>query len=59
MLEYKKIRKTSLSGEAFEYLFSAEKVGSRIVSYEELAELYEKFKVASDTDHLIIHAQEY
>lgn len=59
VLEYKNIRKTSLSGEAFEYLFTAEKVGSRRLGYDELAALYEKFEIASEDDNLIIHAQEY
>src|SRR5438034_9996259 len=33
VLEYKTMRKVYLSGEAFEYLFAAGKVGSRVFSY--------------------------
>ena len=58
-MQYKTMRGTSLSGEAFEYLFNAGKVGSRMLSYEELIELYEKFEVATAREHVIIHAQEF
>lgn len=53
------MRETSLSGEAFEYLFTAGKVGSRMLSYDELSELYERFEVAANREHVIIHAQEF
>jgi hypothetical protein len=59
VLEYKTMRGTSLSGEAFEYLFTAGKVGSRMLSYDELTELYERFEVAANREHVIIHAQEF
>lgn len=59
VLEYNTIRGTSLAGEAFEYLFTAGKVGSRMLSYDELTELYEKFEVAANREHVIIHAQEF
>lgn len=59
LLEYNSMRKTSLSGEAFEYLFTTGKIGSRMISYNELQNLYSQFKVSSDPDHIIIHAQEF
>lgn len=59
VLEYDRIRSTSLSGEAFEYLFTAGKIGSRMLSYEELTELYEKFDLTANHGHVIIHAQEF
>jgi hypothetical protein len=58
VIEYKKIRPTSLSGEAFEYLFTANKIGSRKLEYDELERLYEKFKVSASNDQIVIHAQE-
>lgn len=59
VLEYKTIRKVSLSGEAFEYLFAAGKVGSRMLSYADLMKLYFRFEVAKDREHVVIHAQEF
>jgi len=59
VLEYKHVRKVSLSGESFEHLFTAGKVGSRMLSYEELMKLYSRFEVAQDREHVVIHAQEF
>lgn len=58
VLKYKKIKETSLAGEAFEYLFTAGKVGSRMVGYDELAQLYERYKVESRRGQVVVHAQE-
>lgn len=58
VLEYKSIRSTSLSGEAFEYMFTYDKLGSRPVQYGQLGDLYEKLRISADPDHLVIHAQE-
>lgn len=59
VLRYKNIRKISLSGESFEYLFTAGKIGSRMLSYKELIKLYSRFEVAQVKDHVVIHAQEF
>jgi hypothetical protein len=59
LLEYEHIRETSLSGEAFVYLFTSGKVGSRSLTYAELAGLYSRFRIASESDHLVIYAQEF
>jgi len=59
ILEYKAMRKESLSGEAFDYLFTAGKVGSRTLSYQQLTKLYAKFEVAGNREHVVLHAQEF
>ncbi|MGA9768197.1 MAG: hypothetical protein WBV94_04100 [Blastocatellia bacterium] len=59
VLEYKNMRNTSISSEAFEYLFNTGKVGSRMLTYEELVELYAKFEVSAQREHVVIHAQEF
>lgn len=59
VLEYKAMRKVSLSGEAFEYLFTAGKVGSRMLSYHELTKVYANFEVAPNREHVVVHAQEF
>lgn len=58
-LEYNQIKGTSLSSEVFEYLFNAGKIGSRMLAYPELTELYKKYEVAASENHVIIHAQEF
>lgn len=59
ILEYKKMRAISLSSEMFEQLFNKEKIGSRLLTYAELKELYAEHKVAADEDTVIIYAQEF
>ncbi len=59
ILEYEGIKKTSLSSEIFEYLFSAGKIGSRKLDYIELTEVYHRFEISSSKDRVVIHAQEF
>lgn len=58
-LTFDSMRGTSLSYEAFEYLFNAGKIGSRMISYIELIEIYKKYEVATSDSHVVIHAQEF
>ncbi|MYM81988.1 hypothetical protein GTP44_08445 [Duganella sp. FT50W] len=58
-LEYKKIKDVSLSAEMFEQLFNKGKIGSRLLTYDELREIYQKHKVVSSEDSVIIYAQEF
>lgn len=59
MINYESIRNVSLSQEVFEYLFSSGKIGSRWLSHTELAKLYEQFAIGTDSDRVIIHAQDF
>ena len=59
VLEYNNIKSISLSSETFEYLFNKGKIGSRSLSYPELAKLYLKYAIASSEDTVIIYAQEF
>jgi hypothetical protein len=59
VLEYSKIRDVSLSSETFEQLFNKGKIGSRLLTYSELEELYEEHEVASGNDTVVIYAQEF
>jgi hypothetical protein len=59
LLRYEDVRKVSLSQDVFEHLFSKGKIGSRLLSYVELANLYEKFEVMTDRDRILIHAQDF
>lgn len=59
ILEYKKIRDVSLSSEMFEQLFNKGKIGSRLLDYAELKELYAEHDVAADEDTVVIYAQEF
>ncbi len=56
-LELEEMREKSVSGEAFEYLFTLDKLGSRKMTHEELVKLYAEYQVDS-TNHVIVHAQE-
>ena len=58
-LRYDCIRDTSLSHTVFEGLFTKGKLGSRTLSRAELESLYRDFKVISDNDCVLIHAQEF
>ncbi len=59
IIDFRGIRSTSVSGTAFEYMFSYGKVGSRPVTYEELEDLYNKLRISADPDQLVVHAQEF
>ena len=59
ILEYSKMREVSLSNEMFEQLFNTAKIGSRILTYDELQELYAEHQVSADGDSVIIYAQEF
>jgi hypothetical protein len=59
ILEYKKIRQTSLSAEMFEQLFNKGRIGSRLMTYDELQTLYEEHEVAANLDTVVIYAQEF
>lgn len=59
ILEYNKIRDVSLSNEMFEQLFNKGKIGSRLLSYEELGRFYEEHQVDSEENTLVIYAQEF
>lgn len=59
VLTYDKMRGTSLSAEMFEELFTKGKVGSRMLSYEEITKLYEKHAIESELDTVVIYAQEF
>ena len=56
---YDRIRSTSLSPEMFEELFTKGKIGSRMLSYEEIEALYEKHAIESELDTVAIYAQEF
>lgn len=59
VLTYDSICETSLSSDVFEYLFNAGRIGSRMVPYSELIELYKSYEVEASEDRVIIHAQEF
>lgn len=58
-LEYHKMRNVSLNSEMFEYLFNKGKIGSRLLSYEELKKLYTNYLIESAEDNVVIYAQEF
>lgn len=57
-LRYEDIRPVSLSGEIFEVLFNRGRIGSRMIGYEELAQLYEKYSIDAQEDNVVIYAQD-
>lgn len=59
ILEYSKMRDISLSSEMFEQLFNKEKIGSRLLSYEELKEFYKEHQIDSEENTFVIYAQEF
>lgn len=59
ILEHHKIRDISLSSEIFEQLFNKGKIGSRLLSYEELRKFYEDHQVDSEENSVVIYAQEF
>lgn len=58
-LLYDDIREVSLSQEVFEDLFKRGKIGSRSLTYDELATLYDRFDVSTSRERLLIHAQDF
>jgi hypothetical protein len=58
-LEYKRMRNISLSSEMFEQLFNKGKIGSRYLTYAELANLYTQNAIAEDENTVVIYAQEF
>lgn len=58
-LTYESMREISLSSEVFEYLFNAGRIGSKMIGYDDLKEIYKKHEIASSDDHIVIHAQEF
>lgn len=59
VLTYDSMVGTSLSSEAFEYLFNAGRIGSRMIPYDYLVDLYASYQIAASKDHVVIHAQEF
>jgi len=59
VLEYDKIRLTSISSEEFEYLFNRGKIGSRMLDYAQLSGVYQSLHITDPADHMTIHAQEF
>jgi hypothetical protein len=43
----------------FEQLFNKGKIGSRVLSYEELTKFYEQHQVDSKENTVVIYAQEF
>lgn len=58
-LRYDDIRQTSLTHHVFEGLFSHDKIGSRLMSYGELTNLYKEFDVEGEEDRVVLLVQEY
>jgi hypothetical protein len=59
ILERAKIRTISLNSYMFEFLFNRGKIGSRMISYPELVDLYQTHLVDLAEDNVVIHAQEF
>ncbi|WP_324648565.1 hypothetical protein [Aeromonas dhakensis] len=59
ILEYERIKDTSLSSELFEHLFNRGKIGSRNLTYQELKELYADAAIINAHDTVVIYAQEF
>jgi hypothetical protein len=58
ILTYNNIREWSLSHEMFEYMFNREKIGSRLLSYQKLSEIYEDTSIVAN-ERVVIYAQEF
>ena len=59
LLEYDNIRSVSLAYDVFEDLFNRGKIGSRGLSYAQVAEKYQEFEALTQRDRLLIHAQDF
>jgi hypothetical protein len=58
VLTYDNIRAMSLGHGVFQGLFTTGKIGSRLLPYAELSQIYRRLEVADDT-RLLIHAQDF
>lgn len=58
-LEYEAIKSSSLSSVLFEELFNRGKIGSKLLTHEELRKLYESASVIDGSETVVIYAQEY
>ncbi len=58
-LEYEAIKNSSLSSALFEELFNRGKIGSKLLTHEELKQLYENSSVIDGSDTVVIYAQEF
>jgi len=59
VLEYEKIREISLNSMIFEILLNRGKIGSRMIPYPELTNLYSDHIPTLSEDNVVIHAQEF
>lgn len=59
VLDYKDMKKVSLSHDMFEELFNKGKIGSRPLGLHELAEIYKDSSIISKKDRMLLYAQEY
>lgn len=59
LISFRSIRGTSISGSTFEYMFSYDKLGSRQLTHDELKQLYDHLRIATDPGQLVLHAQEF
>ena len=59
LLEYSNMRDVSLSNDMFEFLFNKGKIGSDLMSYDELESLYSGALMEASKDSVVIYAQEF
>ena len=59
VLERENMRELALNSYIFEFLFNRGKIGSRMIAYPELVNLYKTHLVALAEDSVVIHAQEF
>lgn len=58
-LERKRIRSEALSHKFFEEAFNINMLGSKWLTYEEIEELYKRYKLFDENDRIRLHAQEF
>jgi len=58
-LEYENIRSVSLPGDLFEEMFNRGKIGSRLLTHEELAQIYCDSSIIDSDETVVIYAQEF
>jgi hypothetical protein len=58
-LEYDNIRTASLPGDLFEEMFNRGKIGSRLLTQEELVEMYTDASIIDASETVVIYAQEF
>jgi len=59
LLEYRNMKEVSLSSDMFEILFNKGKIGSGLLSYDMIYELYSEKLSIQDKGNVIIYAQEF